>query len=662
MRARIVSLSAVALALAGVAFAGDVQGSNVEHEICPIRTGVVEATIFDTRLVEQQIDGAYPWQGPTEVVRDHLLPHGGDGPILPGPPNDLVVDGGIEGGPLATGGGGFDGISQTRWTPPDLTIAVGPNHIVETVNSTMDFYDKQGNQEFSIVLDNTGNPGFFEDVGSSNFVVDPKVFYDHISGRFMIVAIEGRTPFLDVAVSDDSNPHGIWYKYRVEASIRVGNATYWIDYPSFGYDADAMYTGGNLFLLSGNGPSTAGIVFRVFKKAPMLVGDPVEYNDFNYPNSFSAQAGHHYGNNAAGYYISVENGSSMRLYGISDPGGNPTLSTTTVSVPSFNPAQRFSAPNNGGSVDPLDGRVFQVHWRNGSLYTGHAINVGGVNKARWYEFDTGDWPDSGSPSLVQSGNVDAGNGIHTYFPALAENGAGDVGMVLAQSASNEYVSVQVTGRKAGDPAGTMGELTQLKIGNRAGNGRWGDYYGIEVDPTDDNTFWIVGQYRNTGGWATWIESFSMASVALPNDFEVTRGIHAQGELDDLFASDDARVVIQATRPSKVAAASAEIVVTGASTGESPSSFQFVLESSSDGTPVVQRISLYNYDLDDWEVVDERAPSGSDATVNVLIDTDTGRFVEDGTLEMMARIGFHDEGVNFLNWSGNYDVASWRIND
>jgi hypothetical protein len=306
--------------------------------------------------------------------------------------------------------------------------------------------------------------------------------------------------------------------------------------------------------------------------------------------------------------------------------------------------------------------VFQVHWRNGAMYTGHAISVGGVNKARWYEFDTGNWPDSGSVTLTQSGNVDAGSGIHTYFPALAENGAGDVGMVVAQSASNQYVSVQVTGRKATDPPGTMGDLTQLKIGNRPGSGRWGDYYGIAVDPSDDNTFWIVGEYQNTGGWATWIESFSLASVALPSAFEVTRGELAQGDLEDLFGSDDARVVVEARRPTEVSAASVEIEVTGMSTSEAPQSFQFILEASSVGTPAVQRIELYNYDTDSWENVDERSPSPSDAVVNVLVDTDTGRFIESGTLEMKARIGFHDRGVTFISWSGNYDAASWRIND
>ena len=237
-------------------------------------------------------------------------------------------------------------------------------------------------------------------------------------------------------------------------------------------------------------------------------------------------------------------------------------------------------------------------------------------------------------------------------------------MVVAQSASNQFVSVQVTGRRAGDPPGTMAELTELKIGDRSANGRWGDYYDIAVDPTDDNTFWIVGQYSSNAsrGWASWIESFSLATVALPSAFEVTRGELIQGDLEDLFGSDDAKVVVDARRPDEVSVASVEIEVTGASTSEAPRSFQFVLEASSVAAPAVQRIELYNYDTDSWETVDERAPDPSDTVVSVLINVDTGRFIENGTLEMMARIGYHDLGVNFLGWSGNYDVASWRIND
>jgi len=33
--------------------------------------------------------------------------------------------------------------------------------------------------------------------------------------------------------------------------------------------------------------------------------------------------------------------------------------------------------------------------------------------------------------------------------------------------------------------------------------RWGDYTSLNVDPTDDCTFWYVNEYVQTSGPATW---------------------------------------------------------------------------------------------------------------------------------------------------------------
>jgi hypothetical protein len=653
-------------ALAGAAMASDLPQDAVggQEEICPVYTGVVEATVFDTRLVDPQIQGGWPWEGPISIVRDHLPPHEGEGELAEGAWNHLVP-GGLADRPVgASLGGGFPGISQTRWTPPDPTATAGPNHIVTTVNSTMAFYSKAGQLQFSVILDNTGNPGFFEDVGAGNFVVDPKVLYDHRAGRFVVLAIEvysGSSAWLDIAVSDDSDPHGVWYKYRTRAEVPVGSADYWVDYPSFGYDDDAYYSGGNLFRLRGSGPSTSGVLCRVYDKTPMLSGSPTTYNDLVYTTSFSAQAALHYGGNVAGFYASVNNTSSIRLYAVRDPVGSPSLVTTTVNVPPFTPASRYSAPNRGANVDPLDGRVFTVQWRNGNLYTGHAINVGGVNKARWYHFDTGNWPDSGSPTLVQSGNVDPGSGIHTYFPALFENAAGDVGMVFARSSSNEYVSVQITGRHPNDPPGTMAQPTQLFIGDAAGSGRWGDYYSIAIDPNDDLTFWIIGEYQKAGvGWATWIESFSLSAVIQPLDFTVTRGELIGGDLADLFASDDEYVEVDARRPTEIAANSVEVEFTSAVPSEAPATLQFIVETGTGGAPSNVNVAFFNYDSAEWDVLLDRGSSQSDETITVTVDQNTGRYIQNGTREVKSRVGYSDRGVTFPAWGGRFDMAGWTL--
>ena len=52
----------------------------------------------------------------------------------------------------------FPGISQARFTPPDPTLAVGPNHVVEMVNSEIAFFAKDGTMQFQNTLDSTGFP------------------------------------------------------------------------------------------------------------------------------------------------------------------------------------------------------------------------------------------------------------------------------------------------------------------------------------------------------------------------------------------------------------------------------------------------------------------------------------------------------------------------
>ena len=474
--------------------------------------GTCVATIYDTRLVQPQIQ---PIQdaGAGRLLRD-VLPAHGKAPRPPqGPQNDLPL-GGLTSDSRAVPGAMWPGISATAWTPPDPALAVGPNHVVETVNMRVAFFTKEGVEQFAVNLDNTGNPGFFEGLGAGNFTFDPKCFYDHYAGRFVIVALEvyGSTQaWIDIAVSDDSDPNGVWYKYRTDAVLTVGTSTYWWDYPGFGFDDDAYYVTGNLFGLNNGG--FGGVGFRVFDKAPLLSGQTAVYSTQRDGNAASVQSAQHFGNNQAAYFVSANSDSSMRIHAIRNPLTTAMLTSTTVTVPSYNGPS--GAPNTGGSLSLVDSRIMNVHWRDGKLYSTHGVNAGGRNQGRWYQMNTNNWPQSGSVTLAQSGNVDGGSGVHTFFPAIYSNRFNDVGMVVGRSTSSTTPSVAVTGRRATDAAGTMAPLSIQFTGSNGANGRWGDYFDIAVDPVNDTRFWIIGEYQGSGGWGTWIGSFL---ITCPADF------------------------------------------------------------------------------------------------------------------------------------------------
>lgn len=505
----------------------------------PVAWGVTDAAIIDTRTFERQIvrEGAGSRPRP---VKEMLPEHTGRRQHeLGGMPNSLPV-GSLTPRPRAEIGEAFPAIDQTGWVPPDPTLAVGPTHIVTTVNQDIAFMSKDGTLLFQQTLGSQGSPGFFEPVGAGSFTFDPKCFYDHYAQRFVVMAPEtyGSTQaWITIAVSDDSNPLGIWYKYRTDAVIQVGASTFWWDYPGFGYDEDGYYVSSNLFGLNQGG--WGGVGYRVFDKAPMLTGDPAVYSTLRDGDSASVQIAQHFGDNAAPYFVSLNNNSSLRIQAISDPLTNPVLQTTSVTVPSF--SGPGSAPAAGGnSIGLIDLRIFNAHWRDGNLYATHGVSAGGKNVARWYHLDTNNWPVSGSVDFVQSGNIDPGGTKHTFFPAIYSNTLNEVAMVIGASSSTERISVNVTGRLAGDPAGTMGPISQMVLSSVDTGGRWGDYYDIAVDPIDDRTFWVIGEYGFSGGWHTWIGSFTVSDVSGPytSPDAIDFAVGGDPVLVDVLANDD----------------------------------------------------------------------------------------------------------------------------
>jgi hypothetical protein len=474
--------------------------------------GSAEAEIIDTRTFPEQIQAMDFVGEPTDIeaLLESQMNKEGKKQLKPGRANRLVA-GELTGQVRANPRANFPGIDATPWSPPDPTLAVGPNHIVETVNMDIAWYGKDGTLQFRSRLDNSGSPGFFEGVGGGAFTFDPKCFYDHESGRFFVLALEqyssGQQSYITFAVSDDSDPNGVWYKYRTNSVVTISGQKYWVDYPGLGYDGDAFYVNGNLF---GFSSGFGGVLFRSIDKSSVLSGGTAQWTDIRNGNAGSVQASQHFGSNAAPYFIEHWSNSSLMMTAIRNPLTAPQLVTREVTVPSYSGGS--DAPNNGGSLDVLDGRLINAMWRNERLVTGHGVKPSGASttQSRWYEIDTRGWPESGqNPTLVQSGNINGGSGVYTWFPALYINEAGDIGLVTAHSSSSLFASVRYTGRAAGDPAGTMGALQTGKVGNQAVSGRWGDYFDMALDP-DGCTFWLVGEYYENGGWDTWIQSFTVS--------------------------------------------------------------------------------------------------------------------------------------------------------
>ena len=410
---------------------------------------------------------------------------------------------------------GFNGIGNTGWNPPDPTLAVGPGHIITTVNSTIAWYTKSGTLQFSAPLGSQGNPGFFEGVGAGSFVFDPKCVYDEGSGRYFVLGLEvySSSAWITFGVSDDSDPNGTWYKYRTDAVTTVGGQDYWVDYPGLGFSADAFVVVGNLF---GFTSGFAGVKYRVIEKSQILSGGAAVYHDLRDGGAASAQVASVHGASLGAFVVSVQSSTSIKLQAVTDETTSPTITTRNVTVPSFSSPP--AAPNQGGgTLDTLDGRIINADYRGTRLVAGHGIEGPFKTSAsRWYEFDTNNWPNSGSPTLVQSGSVELAKPDFLWYPSIAIGSDGDLEMVMAHSQDDFPAGVLYTRQEPGDPSGSMQGPWPLRGGEGGSSGRWGDYFDIAVDPVDDDTMWGVGEYVNSSGsWRTFIDELTY-EFTLPN--------------------------------------------------------------------------------------------------------------------------------------------------
>ncbi|MGQ0628039.1 MAG: PA14 domain-containing protein [Phycisphaerales bacterium] len=475
--------------------------------------GITAATVIDTRTFPVQIQpkpnrGVAPERRIREIVPAHVQPPApGEGE-----PNDLLA--GLTMAeervhPRVL----FPTIDSTGWTPPDPNLAVGPGHVVVTVNQSIAWYTKAGVPQFEAPLGSPGNPGFFEPLGAGNFCFDPKCFYDHTSGRYFVLVLEtynSNEAWITLAVSDDDDPNGIWHKYRTDAVILAGTVTCWWDFPGFGYDQDAIYVTSNLFGLSQSGFYGVGI--RCFAKAPLLTGAPATHATMRETGFGTLMPALHFGANQAGYAVAAFNSTSVRVYAIRNATTTPTLTFATVSVPSV--AGAGTSPTLNG--DPVSNAgITMPYWRDGKLVMVQNALVNGRNQARWHEFNTNNFPTSGTVTRVQSGTIDGGGTSYTLFPAIAINSQNEMGVSLGLTSPTQRVAVAATGRRASDPAGMMATPTTLRAGDADDGGRWGDYYAIAVDPTDDTTFWSIGEYSNaSGNWDNWVSSFRIGDSPL----------------------------------------------------------------------------------------------------------------------------------------------------
>ncbi len=467
--------------------------------------------------------------------------------------------------PAPTPSASFAGLDFANWGdgwPPDTNGDVGPNHYIETVNTSIGIYNKSTGVRLAAFSFNT----FFSQAASgtpcdNSNQGDPVVLYDALSDRWIIsdFAWSNYTSgamYQCMAVSQTSDPvAGGWYFYAWQTASG-GKIP---DYPKLGVWPDGIYMSANIFATTGAGAFQNAQVWA-FNRAEMESGVPAHAVSFSLPakigstSVFSLLPSNARNNGSAppagtpNYFTSIWSSFVARVWKFhvdyAVPANSSLTGPSNVTIASFSSGPANAPENGGNALDTLTRRVMmQNQYQNlsgtESLWITHTVGSGGspnIAQVRWYQLNVT------SGTVVTAGPVQQGtwgpDTKYRFMPSLAVDKNGDMALGYSVSSSTMYPSIRYAGRLANDPLNTLGQgETSLIEGtgfqcclfsDGTTNNRWGDYSAMTTD-TDGCTFWYTNEFYDTlpatlaqDNWKTRIGSFKFPQCT-PNAMGTLQG-------------------------------------------------------------------------------------------------------------------------------------------
>ena len=425
----------------------------------------------------------------------------------------------------------FNGIGYQPLNPPDPTLCVGPNHIIQMINGSSGALFKVFNKTGGQVVAQT----FLDAITGKGGLGDPIALYDQLADRYVLTEFNNKaetgTEGLTFAVSQTNDPAGAWYVYF------FSTGTTFPDYPKFSVWPDAYYATTNDFA---NGSSYSGSSVYAFDRTKMLAGNatatvqrftlgtankhfsmsPVCLEGTSLPPAGTGGLIAYMNDNAWSGAAADSIGLFEFKVNFTTPASTVVTTKSSLAVTAYKSdictttrGQCISQAGNTTKVEALHQKIMnQPIYRNFAGYEGivlsHVVDKGtNISGIRWYELrkTTGNW------SVYQQSTY-APDNTHRWLPGICYDAAGNIGLAynVSSAATGFNPGARYTGRKECDALNTMTYAESVIIAGTAANSstRYGDYNQLVADP-DGVRLWFTCEYNAASTWSTRIASFSL---------------------------------------------------------------------------------------------------------------------------------------------------------
>jgi hypothetical protein len=426
----------------------------------------------------------------------------------------------------------FSGISDRSGYPPHNALAVGPNYIVMSEGSRIEWTNLTGGGGAATIR---SVYQFFGSLGSTatNALFDQRAVYDPINQRYIVtmdnIGSSGAVSNIDIAVSKTSNPNDGWYFASLNTALTINGHGTSSDTPVVSVDGSNIYITAPQYNISGGGwqgtdlwviGDTAGAGGGIYNGGTMtVVANEVTSSS---QGIYRVTAG----NNGKTYYASSYSGSgqivvTLQIYDVATGTFGPV---STIGLGNIDQGGSYTAQQLGTSrlLDATDKRVQNLVYANGFLYgvTEEKPIGSSVPLVHWFKINVSN---PNSPTLVAQGDISSaslGSNVATFNGSIAVDAAGDVLINFTASGPNMYPGDYYVFHAASDPSNAFSSPVLYQAGSGffdSGNGssiqRWGLNSTAIADPANPHSFWVSNEYVANGWWQTSVAQVEVGPVA-----------------------------------------------------------------------------------------------------------------------------------------------------
>lgn len=419
----------------------------------------------------------------------------------------------------------FEGNLYSGSVPNDNTMAINDSGIViSSINTNIIFFDTKSDSLLKTISLNV-----FSDTLSHASVhqYDPKVIYDYITDRFIIVNLAGassdNTTHIVIAFQASSDVLGPWNFYTLEGNPL--NDTSWTDFPAISLSQNELFVTGNLLKYGGSWQTSfkQSVIWQVDKNSGFngdtnLVSNlfyNIKFNGTNIRNLHPVVGGNaFYGPHA--YFMSnrnfdVQNDTFFLLKTTASIANNPQLEVKAIKADNSYGAPPNPRQPNSKRLATNDARVLGAFFQNNKIqFVGNTIDTASGYATIYHGIISNpSIATTASLTLFKSDTLEFGYPNISYCGRSQSEDFSLISFNYTWSSTYPGMAAVIFGKND-----EYSDYKILKTGDTymsvllGALQRWGDYSGSQPKYNEPGKVWVSGTFGKKIGsantYGTWI--------------------------------------------------------------------------------------------------------------------------------------------------------------